>query len=390
MKKNFLFLTAAMLVACAVSCKKTAEASFQAPEAEKTKGRITVNIGIPEEKTKALANSDNVKDFRINSVQLFVFDNQGGGADGSEPMETDYYYAPASPASNSVNVTMNTTSGRKIIYAVVNRARMTCDPDVGFTTGDFEELLVDLQENSFTGLVMAGKNEIDVEPFDRNANPDQTAQEMDLCVRRLVAMVKLSAVTVDFSQTSLAGSGFKITGLYLKNAVGRARMGLDGNTADTGTDGSVSFLPLSSAQYANGNYWYNKMKMVSGCPVVLTDSNFNVPCTTAGTATAIGRCLFTFPNATDTDSTSSTWSARRTRLIVKASVTGEDSSVDTYYTFTLPPLESNKVYNIQNIHITQMGKADDNTDTVLSGGQITPTVTVDDWDSEVINLSYEF
>ena len=397
MKKNFLFLTAALFVlAGAVSCNKSGESASYAPETNESKGMLNVRIGVPEEETKALANIDNVKDFRINSVQVFVFNHNGHPTDGSDPMETDYYYVPDSPVSSDISVTVNTTTGTKIIYVVVNRNRMYRERGVSYTLADFEDELADLSENTFSGLLMVGKNEIDVEPFDKNVNPSQAAQEMEIYVRRMVAMVKLSGITVDFSHSSLSGGTFQITGMYLKNAVGRARMALNGYTDAPGDEGVVPFMPLSTAQYNNGNNWYNKMTLVSGCPAVLLDNGCSETCNTTGTTTSINRCLFAFPNATSADSfsTSSTWVARHTRLTIKANVechaNDMDSNEETFYTFTLPPLESNKVYNIQNIHITQMGKPNDNTDTELSGGQLTPVISVDAWDSDVINLTYEF
>lgn len=389
MKKNFLFLTAALLLTGAVSCQKTAPSPSVVPESGKPAGQVTVRIGIPDEETKVLANTDNVKDFQINSVQVFVFDHSDYPTDGSDKLETDYYYEPATPVSNTVDVTLNMTSDYKYIYVLVNKARMYRERG-SYTLADFEAELVDLAENSPTGLLMAGKGNIEVVGYNNN----QTPQIMAVYVRRLCAMVKLSSVKVDFSQTSLAGATFKITGMYLKNAVGRARMALSGDTSEAGSEGIVPFLPLSSAQYANADNWYNKITLSSGCPAVLVDNTCNDACSTDGTATAIGRCLFPFPNATTTDSHSNTWSVRRTRLTVKAHVTKNADGIsideDTYYTFDLPVLTSNKVYNIQNIHITQMGKSDDNTDAEIWGAVVSPTILVDEWDSDVINLNYEF
>lgn len=386
MKKPFLFLTAALIIAGAASCNKTSQSPSTVPGADKPTGQVTLRIGIPDEETKVLANATNVKDFQINSVQVFVFDHSEYPTDGSDKLETDYYYAPETPVSNSIDVTLNTTTDYKYIYVLVNKARMFRERG-GYTLADLEAELVDLAENSPTGLVMVGKGNIDV-------YGNQTPQRMAVYVRRLCAMVKLTSVKVDFSNSSLAGATFKITGMYLKNAVGRARIALSGDTSEAGSEGIVPFLPLSSAQYANADYWYNKLTLSSGCPAVLVDNTCNDTCSTDGTATAIGRCLFPFPNATTTDSHSNTWSARKTRLTVKAHVTKNADGItldeDTYYTFDLPALTSNKVYNIQNIHFTQMGKPDDNTDAAVFGAQIAPTILVDEWDSDVINLNYEF
>lgn len=392
MKKTFLFLTAALLVAGAVSCNKNAASPVAVTDAPQ--GSLSVRIGVPEADTKALANAATVKDFQINSVQVFVFENDDLEQDGTERLETDYFFEPASPVSNSISVTLNTKTGSKVVYVLVNRNRMYCEQGT-YTLGDFERGLVDLAENSLTGFVMSGKGEIQVQEYNKNKNPEQAAQTLNIWVRRLVAMVKLSSVNVDFSKSSLSGATFRITQMYLKNAVGKARLALYGFTDEAAAE-NVGFQQLPAAIYSNGDNWYNKHTLVSGCPSVLLDNTCNDSCAPDGTSTSIGRCLFTFPNKTlaSADSHSSTWAPRLTRLTIKAHVTknadGMDVDEDTYYTFDLPVLESNKVYNIQNINITQLGKADDDSDSEIYAGKLTPVITVDAWDADVINLNYEF
>lgn len=396
MKKHFLFLSAALLLAGAASCSKNADSPLApAEKADIPSGRISVQVGIPDEEAKALANSSSVKDFQINSVQVFVFDNAAMAGNGTEKLETDYYYSPSTPATNSVSVTFNTATDMKIIYVVVNKARMYRTRG-SYTVADFEAELTDLAENSLTGFVMVGRTDLLVTEFDKNKNPNQAAQAVNVWVKRQVAMVKLSAITVDFSHSSLAGANFTLTGMYLKNAVGRSRLGLNGNTDSAAA--AASFLPLTQAQFSNGDFWYNKHTRTSGSPALLYDDACNDACSTANESSSIGRCLFTYPNRTlpsaDSHSDAATWVPRLTRLTIKAHVSKNSNGVvldqDTFYTFDLPAVEANKVYNIQNIRITQMGKDNDDKDTDLQGGQIAPTISVAPWDSDVFNLNYEF
>ena len=384
MKKNFLFLTAALLVACAVSCNKPQEN----PVPDVPLQTLKLRVGIPDEQTKVLANAANVKDYQINSVQVFIFNDPSSQGGASALLETDYYYAPASPVDGSLSVTLNTTSNHKSIYVVANRARMYRTRGT-YSMADFEAELTDFTENSPTGLLMVGKAQANMQPGD-------IPEDVNVWLKRQVCMVKLTNLKVDFGNSSLSGATFTLKGMYIKNAVGRSRMALNGYTDSVGTD--ASFLSLSPADHSNGSYWYNKHTRTDDAPAILVDDSCNDACSTGGTATAIGRCLFTYPNQTQADkdshSSSATWVPRLTRITLKAHVSKNANGVsvdeDTFYTFDLPELKANKVYDIRNIHITQMGKADDNTDSNVQGVQTQPSINVDEWDGDVINLNYEF
>lgn len=397
MKKIFLPLTAALLVAGAASCNKN-NVTPSGPEGPAAaQGAFTVNIGIPDRETKMQANSSVVKDFQINSVQVFVFDHSAGLNDGSDLLETDYYFEPASPAQNSVSVTLNTKTGAKIVYVIVNRDQQNYVAP-GRRLSAFESELVDLSENDATNLVMVGKGAITVEAYDRNKNPGQAAQALSIWVRRQAAMVKLSSVKFDFTNSSLHGANARISGIYLKNVVGVCRMALDGNTDSATAQSGVHFLPLSDTDHATANYWYSKYTYDEDSPEILSDMPITADCDTDGTVKQLNRCYFVYPNKTavqdDVHGETTPWTPRLTRLTVSVRVTLNDSprqfDKTTYYTFDLPVLESNKVYDIQNITITQLGKDNDDTDTADSAGKITPAITVAPWDSDVINLNYEF
>lgn len=397
MKKLFLSLTAALVIAGVVSCNKNA-VTPSAPEVPAApQGALTVNIGIPAQETKVPADASHVKDFAISSVQVVVFDHSAGLNDGSDLLETDYYYEPDMPVNNSVSVTLNTKTGAKIIYVIVNRDQQNYVARCSNLL-QFERELVDLVENGPARLVMVGKGAITVEAYDRNKNPSQTAQPLSVWVRRQAAMVKLSGVTFDFSSSSLHGAQARITGIYLKNAVGFCRMALDGNTTSAAAQSGVHFLPLSDSDHAAESHWYSRYTFDASSPEVLSDYPVAIDCLTDGTASQINRCYFTYPNKTavsaDSHAQSNPWVPRLTRLTLEVQITLDDTprflSETTYYTFDLPVLESNKVYDIRNITITQLGKEDDDTDAADYAGKITPTITVAPWDSDVINLNYEF
>ena len=60
--------------------------------------------------------------------------------------------------------------------------------------------------------------------------------------------------------------------------------------------------------------------------------------------------FYCYPNPTETDSSEETWSARRTRLVLEATLGGEVM----YYPVTLPVIEPNSSYEVT-VKITRRG-----------------------------------
>lgn len=378
MKKHIFLLTATAAMLALFACSKNADPTPY-PDAA-TGCNLTVRIG-HEADTKS--DYDQRLDFQISSVQVFVFDSGG-------KMETDYY-SDITPTSNPISVNIATFTGDKTVYAVTNYQRLTLAKDYSIT--DFEALTSDLSDNSPTKLVMVGKNQITVTEYDKNKNPSATAQSLSIYVKRLSAMVVLDKITVDFSNTSLSGATFSIQEIYLKNVVGKCRLGLDGLTGSAGAD--VVPLALTDTDHTNYDLWYNKgSKQASGAPAVIVDT-WTHACTevAGGEGNSLKRCLFAYPNKTTGDSHSTQFDQRKTRLVVKALVTKTgvtpDAGVATYYVFDLPVLVANRVYRFSNIVITMLGKDNDNSDEDLQAGKVSPVITVDSW-VNADPLTFEF
>lgn len=379
MRKTHLFLAVAAAVLAASSCQKNNAGVNSSDVASQSS--ITIDISVPEE---APGKSDYAsrKDYQINSVQIFVFNAQN-------KLETDFYKT-ITPVDNSTSVTINTMTGAKTVYALLNHSRLYKQQGV-YTMTNFEAELTNLEENTPSKLVMSGKNTITVGEYNKNKNSSQTPQTMSIWVKRLASMIVLEKVTVDFNGTSLEGASFQIEEIYLKNVVGVSRLGVTAtaNAANT----PFSILPLENDALESDSNWYNKMtKQATGAPEVISDT-WTKLCNVASPAVAtnLGRCLFAYPNMTTTDSHSDTWSPRMTRAVIKAHITkaGINLDKDTFYVFDLPVLEANKVYSIQNVNITMPGKDDDDKDDDIQAGRITPTITVDPW-TQTVNLEYEF
>lgn len=382
MKKISIFvLTVAALVG-ALSCNKNVASVEQQQPVDSFVGSLRINIGAAEESKAALSA---MKDFQINCAQVFVFD-----ADGK--LETDVFKdLSGSPATTSTEITINTKTGNKTVYALLNHSRKYYTVgSAGLALATFEATLTDLSENdSEADLVMSGKNVVNVVDYNQQG-AGGSPQLVNIFVKRLVSRIQLDNVTVDFRGKSLeAAEEFTIKKIYLKNVVGKSPIGVDGNTATAAS--TVMPIALPSDQYTVEGNWYSKMAPQSGVPSVMEDS-FTQACTVAGTATVVNHVVFAFPNATVADNNNATWSPRHTRIVIQAHVKKASISVDkdTFYVLDLPVLVANTIYEIDNINITQLGKDDDTSDEGIKVGKETYTITVDPWNPTVTHLNYEF
>lgn len=363
-------------LACGISCRKGMDANSEKPLPGASAGSLLVHIGLPDASTKSA--SADVKDYRINSVQVLVFDH-------NERLETDCFESLDSSAENKTSVRLSTTTGDKTLYAILNHDALKLSYH-GTTLDEFEETLADLSENRVDHLVMSGKVGITVQKYEGASAPEQS---VNIYVKRLVSQIIVEQVSVNFDGTPLEGGTFSIQEIYLKNVVGKCPLGMSGTSEAANSD--VPSLPLSDTQLANTSNWYNKAtKQASGAPVVTFDP-VSISCKTKGEATDVSRSLFAFPNKTTKDSHDDVFCPRMTRVVIKAHIKAAQNSIDkdSYYVFDLPVLDNNHRYKIKNISITMPGNDDDDKDYDTQTGRILPTITVDPWSGDT-ELNYEF
>ena len=379
MKKIFTFLLTAVTLIGLSSCNKNNPQVPLQDDQDAPMGRLTLHIGVPDEGTKS-ASTERV-DNQINYVQVLVFNGNNLETSRYE----DLHNTPKTNGETELSIT--TRTGNKTVYAILNAPRLNV-----LTLSALESSLSDLAQNSPTNLVMSGKQTVEVAKFDANAVPAQNAQTVNIFVKRLAAMIQLDAVTVNFNGTSLEGGSFNITEIYLKNVVGKAPYGVSG--ASTGNTTTGLPIELSDSDLSNAAYWYNFNTKKSGAPGVTVDG-FATNCNVIGTPTSLDRDLFAYPNKSDSDATSESFSPRYTRLVIHALINVPASyrsealdNKDSYYVFDLPKLAANKIYKISNINITMLGKDNDNSDEKTPVGSIRPVIKVDEW-SDTVTLNYE-
>ena len=394
MKKILVsILTAATMFGLA-SCNK----SVETPEGPRPDCNLVVNIGT-EVTTKAAYSDPNGSDRQINSLQIFVFDAEG-------KLETDYYKS-FSGSNVSASATIATFRGRKTVYAVANRARLYLPKE--YLLSAFESydatsygaapIVSDLSENTYGptsfNLVMSGKNEVDVLPYDPNVAASATngATTVNIYLKRLVSLVRLGKVTVNFDNTSLEGANFTIQQIYLRNVVGKSLIGMTANSSSAAEAVTAFPVVLPSTNFNNSSCWYNFGAIQDTAPAVSVDAFTKDAEDVSGTATVVNRSLLAYPNAATADSREATFSPRYTRLVIKAKVSKAGFSAKDeicWYTLTLRfPLVANKIYNIDNVNITMFGSNSDDDTLNDEPGRLTASVSVADW-ATGDDLNYNF
>lgn len=317
--KRFLYLAASVIVVlCAISCSKNQigpidESGYNL----KDKTDLTVGISRSVTKSSTITDDDEVK---VNTLQVFVF--RGDALDA---------YASA---ENVSEVTLSCTNGERSVYALVNAPDMshisskTALLSTKSTLSDYPEY----------GFEMIGHKDIIL--------PQTSTVTID--VTRMVSRVILKQVTRNFTSSALADLEFKIDEVYLLNVAEDTNYGL--------TDAPEHWINAG---------WYD------GSLPELTHDNTEADIIN-GDCWPMNCRYYAYPNDSE-DSTEEDWSPRRTRLVLKTTLGGKVY----YYPVTLPELEPNKSYEIENLTITRPGS--DNPDKPVTFQEATFDINVLPW-----------
>ena len=306
MKKVLYFLAAAAAALCTIACNKdlNSSAPVQGQEQAVKEGeRCEVTVGIAGgENTKATGSTadDEVK---VNLLQIFVF-----RADA-----LDAY----TKVANSTEATLSCTAGDRVIYALVNDVDRS-----GIKTKT--ELLAAVSDYSNTldgGFAMIGSTE--------KTLPQTSKVTID--VNRLASRVIIKQISRDFTAPALEALSFSIDKIWLQNVAADINFGLTATPA--------TWLNKQQAPASFSNKYISDIVDAS----IADETKYETPHT-----------FFCYPNPTTDDSSAATWCARHTRLVVQTTL-GDNTY---YYPITLPVLEYNKSYEIENLTITRPGSDD--------------------------------
>ena len=348
MKKTFLLMAAIAAMVC--SCDKDGDCvPCQREEEQEQKAALRVSLNLEGDPQTRATNYVTAQAYEtaVNDVQIFVFDSKGALAT----------YLDADTKTS--DITINTIYGQKTVYAVVN------GPDLsGITTQDaLEHTAVDLGANSTTtskGFVMVGSNA---------CNVSGTTATVSISVKRLVARVALQKIT-----NSLPDSygSLTVNSVMLINVAGNQNLEC---TASIST-------------------WYNKMGRKDGASATqIIDGTTNLASHPTLTFMSVGKSVanggslapatpylfYTYQNNSTSEGNgwSNTFSARKTRLVVTATIGG----TKYYYPVSISNPQRNTAHTVE-LTITGLGSTDP--DILVQKGAITATVTVDPWQNGAV------
>ena len=276
----------------------------------------------------------------VNSLQVLIYNSSNN------------LVAYASSRSGSLDANVPLKIGGHVVYAAVNVAE---DLSVCSTPTSLTTKVSYLRDNSASGLQMFGS--LSDQTFTSNST-------VTVEVRRFASKVEIDEIVPDFKAASFRQQEFQVKGIYLINV-----------------NGTCPF----SQDPATGSTWYNPMQYVSGeCNALISDK-FSSPVTiqtSAGIVTpyTTKHYFYCYPNPTQTDTHGgSTFSPRRTRLVVETSLGGRTS----YY-----PLDIFGAANILNLNtaftltrLTITGPGADNPDDLLENGTVSFSVSIKDWEN---------
>ena len=346
------------------------------PETAET-GLVQLQVNLPEAPgvlTKVDGNAaQNTLERKVNTLQVFVF-KKNGSAPASNPLETDKYVTGTTAA------TLNTLTGNKSIWAVVNAPRLYAIR----TEQDLQETVSSLKENRADNLVMSGQAQVNVLQYNASASGNVgSVTPVDLTVSRHCARISLHTVAADFRGTSLEGASLTLLEAYLVNVPASVR--LDGT-------------PLSASELSSGTAWYNFRKLgTSADELLLNDTNkllkesglsISISTSDAVVGTAVDKYFYVYPNVSSTKGDDESPSARMTRLIlhmyIGATADGREGR-DSYYSFNVPvygsgkTLEGNHIYDISKITLTAEGSPVPPPFPDMEYGKVNASISIGEW-----------
>ena len=330
MFKRGLFM--AFVAIASLACSKE-NPSEQVPEGTQMATlEVNVSDGVA---TRATSVKDSQIGTAAGDIQVLVFNSAGNLVGFGEN------------AASSSNISISVPTGSVKCYAVVNSS---------------EDLSSVSKESTLTSKVSYLKNN-SVTKMEMIGSASKTiaagANSVSIPVKRFAAKVQIDKITPAFTAPAHKAQEFKLTGIYLVNVNGSCPYTL------TPTAGST-------------DYWYNKMKYVSGDCNALISDKLSSPVTLQASADAVtpyttSHYLYCYPNPVTTDSSSSSWSNRYTRLVVETTLGG----TTYYYPVNIPTPAANTLYQITNMKITGLGS--DSPDKLVEKGSLSVSITVTDW-----------
>lgn len=329
MKTNIILAAAALLSLAA--CNKEQGLEFPAQPSTSERTPLTVSISSPMTKATGVSADDEAK---VNTLQVLVFNGDALDAYGK--------------ASGTSQITLSCTAGERAVYAVVNAEE---DFDGISSKAAFLAKGSKLAGNSLSGFVMAGST---------TANLPSTAA-VNIDVNRIAARMMVKKITSAF-EGAQAGVDFTVDAIYATNVAGEQAKLFEANAA-----------------LAADATWFNKMKWETSAADALVKDALTGVNLKGAKSHDTAHSFYVYPNPSEDDENAGAWSPRHTRLVIEATIAG----TKYYYPLTMPKLQSNKSYEINEVIIKHLGSSDP--DTPVSASDVAFQVTVKDWTQVIVS-----
>lgn len=396
MKKSlFILLGCATMM---MACNKNIETPVQSQVVDQSE-RVMLSMSLSSPVLSKATIASEANEANVTRAEVFVF-RQVKDSDAGLPESwvLDGYtrnggdgYPVISSAEGTINVTVSCTKGKRKIYAVLNADEGNSTLENALARVANEKQLLEamsylkynIKAGALNNFVMIGKYTANEGIYDI-----QSASAVAMDVHRVASRVWLKKITKKFNTPGLQSKNFQIDRIYLTNVVNTINLFNEYNYSGTGVD---MYVPA-----AETDCWYNKMmyqdlNATDKDPFLLrekwtlsdADESNNkvatrsdegvaavVPGEVEGVSTIkpgsvsfpVEGALYAYPNPTESrfengiyiGDEAGEWSIRPTRLVIETTLDG----TKYYYPITLPALESNKTYEIENLVITRPGSDD--------------------------------
>ncbi len=296
MKKKLLVavLTAFALASCSEKMEDKSSVSDE---------KVSLRINVSEGMTKV---NNTASEGTLHDYQVFVFNDR-------KQLEAYEYM------TEGLTFTMDLMKGTKYIHVICNAPKIegvrTYDGLCGFVSM--------YKDNSIDRFVMEGAQKLEL---------TSSTEETTIEVNRVISKISLVSVT-NRLEGAYEGMSIELKKAYLINVAGDHYYNYLGTLA-----------PVPSI-------WYHQRGYVETDGISsLTYANYNEVLSYSSPYTDHRQDFYCYPNPTEKDSSSEDWSARYTRLVVEAEISG----IPSYYPLSVTDIQPNHNYEIS-LTITRPG-----------------------------------
>ncbi len=341
---SLLFAAAVMAAACTPesNCPTCPDAN------DGRRVTFTMDVETGDAQTKAAYDTQEDNEKAVNSVQVFVFDQNG--------LLNAYH-----KGSSTSNIAITTTYGTKTVWAVINARDLSAIR----TLNELTSSVISLGENSVItseGFVMTGSKSITLQ----SAAPSKET----ISVARLVSRISVCNIT---NALPVAYKNMTVDYILISNVVGEQNiagsLGIDSETVWYNKMGRHDGSGVTSTQIIDGvNY-------LASCPTLTFVKPASEDATLAnGRSSTTKYRFYAYPNSSTNEGKGwvSPFAACKTKLIVAATIEG----VRYYYPVVIDKVDRNCAYTI-NLTVTALGSTDP--DKKVDKGTITSDISVTTW-----------